>query len=137
MEELCPTAERVEDVNGKTQREPSATATENLLVAHKDLYVIFGGQTDMALGAVGVLDAKALDASQYFVGGEGWGDEAYEALMGKGYMKAVCITPGVPLGVNALQAVADHISNSKEYEPVIKVPADIVTAENAKEYFGK
>ncbi len=137
MSEFCPTAERIEDVDGKNQRDPSATATENLLVAHNDLYVIFGGQTDMGLAACGVLDAKGLDASQYFVGAEGWGDEAYEALTVKKYMKAVCITPGVPLGVTALEAIFANITEGTPYQAIIPVPADIVTAENAKEYFGK
>jgi len=137
MNEFCPTAERIKDLDGKCQRDLASTATENVLLAHDDLYVIFGAQTDMGLAACGVMEAKGLDASQYFVGAEGWGDEAYIALTKQKYMKAVCITPGVPLGIAALNAIYANKVQGVPYEAVVLVPADIVTADNADQYFGK
>jgi len=135
MKELCPTAERLTDVNAKCAREPAATAMENLLAAYKDLYVMFGANTDMGLGIVATLDSKALDPSQYFVGMEGWwSGEYYDAMMTKKYVKAMCITPGVPLGTTALQLISDNIKNGTPYPDKQQVPAVIVTQANEAQF---
>lgn len=135
MRELCPTAERLTDVNAKCAREPAATAIENLLAAHKDLYVMFGANTDMGLGIVATLDSKALPSDEYFVGMEGWWSrEYYDALVNKKYVKAMCITPGVPLGTTALQLISDNLNKGTAYPPVLEVQAVIVTQANAAQY---
>ena len=136
MKEFAPNAEMLTDIDGKSQRETAASATENLLTAHReDLHVFFGAQTEMGIGIAGVLDAQNVDPDQYFVGCEGWWDEEfYDYLVNKGLITAIAITPGVPLGVGALELFADFYNNGTPFPPVVEVDAVIVSTQNVSEH---
>ena len=135
MKEFCPTAEMLTDVDAKAQRELAATATENLLTAHNDLYVFFGAQTEMGMGISGVIDAKNLDPEKYFVSSEGWWDgEFYNAMVEKNIMKAMGIKPSVPLGEISLDLFADYFNNGTPFPPRVEVESVIVTTDNVDQH---
>jgi len=135
MQEYCPTAEQLTTVDAKAQRELAATKTEDLLTAHKDLYVIFAAQTEMGIGVAGVIDAKNLDPESIYVGSEGWWDgEFYSYLIDQKIINALAIKPSIPLGEIPLQLFNDYFTNGTPFPPVVELETDIVTQDNVSEY---
>ena len=135
MQEFCPTAEMLTDVDAKSQRELAATSTENLLTAHDDLYVMFASQTEMGMGIAGVVDAKGLNAADYWVGSEGWWDgEFYSALIDKQIIKAMGIKPSIPLGTTSLNLFYDFFTQGTPFPPLIEIESIIITTENYEDH---
>lgn len=137
ISEKAPSAEIVAEQDGKDDRATSMAIMENILTNNSDIAVMFGGNPDTQYGIIAALEAKGVDPAQVFVGGEGWGDETLKWMAGdKPYMKACFVTPPDLQASSAVNTVADYLEG-KSVESQTFIDADIVTTDNAKEYFSK
>jgi ribose transport system substrate-binding protein len=136
LSETAPGAEYVAEQNGENNRDKSMSIAENILTANPDTVVWYPVVEEMAFGVIAALDAKGIDPASVAVYAEGWGQETLENMAGeKPYMKGAMITPSTTLAREAVQAVADNLHNGKAFTQEMLQQTDIVTPENAVEYF--
>jgi ribose transport system substrate-binding protein len=136
LKDTAPNAEYVSEQNGENNRDKSMSIAENILTAHPDTVVWYTLVEEMAFGVIAALEAKGIDPETVAVYAEGWGQETLENIAGdKPYMKGAMITPSTILANAAVQAVADHLNDSQPFTKDMLLGTDIVTTENAVEYF--
>lgn len=136
LSETAPGAEYVAEQNGENSRDKSMSIAETVLTANPDTVVWFPLIEEMAFGVIAALDAKGIDPATVAVYAEGWGQETLENMAGdKPYMKGAMITPSTTLAREAVQAVADNLHDNKPFTKDMLLATDIVTPENAVEYF--
>ncbi len=135
IEELCPDAEIVGDHDGKNDRSVAMTVADNVLAADKDIQVWYTGMSDMGYGVAASMEAKGLDAANYFIATEGWGQETADHLRAENnYLKVACIPFGTDAARAAIEAVEAYIRDGVALEESTKVEIAIVTADNLDEY---
>jgi ABC-type sugar transport system, periplasmic component len=135
LAELCPGAEIVLQQDGEVKRELAMSIAENVLTAHPDTAVWFGANPDMAYGIIAALESKGIDPEKVAVYGEGWGEETLQWMLGdKPYLKGVLVTPPDKQAAYTIYAVDDYFKG-KTIEKETLIPTDIITKENAAEYF--
>ena len=136
LSETAPDAEYVAEQNGENNRDKSMSIAENILTANPDTVIWFPVVEEMAFGVIAALDAKGIDPATVAVYAEGWGQETLENMAGeRPYMKGAIITPSTTLAREAVQAVADNLHNNKSFTQEMLLQTDVVTPENAVEYF--
>lgn len=137
IKEKCPDAKVVAQQSGEAQRDKSMAIAENVLTSNPDTVVWLGVNPDTQYGIIAALESKNIDPSKVAVFGEGWGEETLNWLVGpKPYMKAAMVTPADKQSAYTINAIADFFEG-KKIEKETLIPTDIVTKENAVEYFKK
>jgi len=134
--ETAPNAVLVAEQDGQSNRDVSMSIAENILTANPDTQVWYPMVEEMAFGVIAALDGAGVDPASVAVYTEGWGQETLDNMAGpKPYLKGAVITPSTILANSSVQAVADYYNDGKEFTFEMNVPTDLVTTENAVEYF--
>jgi ribose transport system substrate-binding protein len=134
--ETAPNAVQVAEQDGQSNRDISLTITENILTANPDVVVWYPMVEEMAFGVIAGLDGAGVDPASVAVFTEGWGQETFDNMAGeKPYLKGAVITPSTILAEASVQAVADYLNDGKPFTFEMNLGSDIVTPENAVEYF--
>ena len=132
----APNAVYVAEQNGENNRDKSMSIAENILTANPDTVVWYTLVEEMAFGVIAALDAKGIDPATVGVYAEGWGQETLENMAGaKPYMKGAMITPSTTLAQAAVEAMAANLNDGTAFTKLMLQTTDIVTPENAVEYF--
>jgi ribose transport system substrate-binding protein len=136
LSETAPNAVYVAEQDGQSNRDVSMAIAENVLTANPDTQIWYPMVEEMAFGVIAALDAANVDPASVAVFTEGWGQETLDNMAGdKPYLKGAIITPSTILARNAVQAVADFYNDGKPFTKEMKLATDVVTPENAVEYF--
>lgn len=134
--ETAPNAVLVAEQDGQSNRDVSMSIAENILTANPDTQIWYPMVEEMAFGVIAALDGAGVDPASVAVYTEGWGQETLDNMAGpKPYLKGAIITPSTLLANASVQAVADFYNAGTPFTFEMKVPTDVVTTENAVEYF--
>lgn len=134
--ETAPNAVLVAEQDGKSNRDISFSIAENVLTAHPDTVIWYPMVEEMAFGVIAALDGAGIDPATVAVYTEGWGQETLDNMAGaKPYLKGAVITPSTILASASVQAVADYLNDGTPFTFEMNLGTDIVTTENAVEYF--
>lgn len=136
LAETAPNAEYVAEQDGQSNRDVSMSIAENVLTANPDTVIWYPMVEEMAFGVIAALDGAGVDPASVAVYTEGWGQETLDNMAGdKPYLKGAVITPSTILAQASVQAVADNLNDGTPFTFEMNMPTDIVTTENAVEYF--
>ncbi len=136
LQATAPDAEYVAEQNGENNRDKSMAIAENILTANPDTVVWYTLVEEMAFGVIAALDGKGVDPDKVAVYAEGWGQETLENMAGKKpYMKGAMITPSTTMAEAAVSAMAANLNENTPFTKMMLQTTDIVTPENAVEYF--
>jgi ribose transport system substrate-binding protein len=136
LSETAPNAEYVAEQDGQSNRDISMSIAENILIAHPDTVIWYPMVEEMAFGVIAALDGAGIDPASVAVYTEGWGQETLDNMAGdKPYLKGVVVTPSTILAEASVQAVADNLNDGEPFTFEMNMPSDLVTTENAVEYF--
>lgn len=136
LAETAPNAVYVAEQNGESNRDVSMAIAENVLTANPDTVIWYPMVEEMAFGVIAALDGAGVDPATVAVYTEGWGQETLDNMAGeKPYLKGAVITPSTILAEASVQAVADYLNDGKEFTFEMNLGTDVVTTENAVEYF--
>ena len=134
--ETAPNAVLVAEQDGQSNRDISFTIAENVLTANPDTVIWYPMVEEMAFGVIAALDGAGIDPASVAVYTEGWGQETLDNMAGdKPYLKGAVITPSTILAEGSMQAVADYLNDGTPFTFEMNLGSDIVTTENAVEYF--
>lgn len=134
--ETAPNAEYVAEQDGQSNRDVSMSIAENVLTANPDTVIWYPMVEEMAFGVIAALDGAGIDPASVAVYTEGWGQETLDNMAGeKPYLKGAVITPSTTLANAAVQAVADNLNDGEPFTFEMNMTSDLVTTENAVEYF--
>lgn len=136
LSETAPNAVYVAEQNGESNRDVSMAIAENVLTANPDTAIWYPMVEEMAFGVIAALDGAGVDPASVAVYTEGWGQETLDNMAGeKPYLKGAIITPSTILASASVQAVSDNLNEGKEFTFEMNLGTDVVTTENAVEYF--
>lgn len=132
----APGAEYIAEQNGEDNRATSMSVAETILTANPDVVIWYPFVEEMAFGVIAALEAKGIDPAKVAVFTEGWGQETLDNMAGpKPYVKGAMITPSTTLAKAAVDAVGAYINNGTALVKDLPQVTDLVTPENALEYF--
>jgi ribose transport system substrate-binding protein len=133
--ELSPKSVIVDEQDAGSERAKALDTTLQVLTAHPDIAVIFGGNTEMGMGAANALATINADPAKVAVYTEGWGAEFYDALVNEpAYMKAYATGPSVPIAEISVSIMADHLLNGTPLNEIETVEMQLLTKDNIDEY---
>jgi ribose transport system substrate-binding protein len=133
--ELSPNSVIVDEQDAGSERASALDTTLQVLTVHPDLAVIFGGNTEMGMGAANALATINADPAKVAVYTEGWGAEFYDALVNEpAYMKAYATGPSVPIAEISVAIMADHLLNGTPLNEIETVEMQLLTKDNIDEY---
>jgi len=136
LAETAPNAVLVAEQDGKSNRDISFSIAENILTANPDTVIWYPMVEEMAFGVIAALDGAGIDPATVAVYTEGWGQETLDNMAGaKPYLKGAVITPSTILARASVQAAADFLNNGTPFTFEMNLGSDLVTTENAVEYF--
>jgi len=135
--ELSPKSVIVDEQDAGCERAAALDITLQELTAHPDIAVIFGGNTEMGMGAANAFATIGADPAKVAVYTEGWGAEYYDALVNEpAYMKAYATGPSVPIAVKSVTIMADYLLNGTPFNKIETVEMVLITKDNIDEYKG-
>jgi ribose transport system substrate-binding protein len=135
--ELSPNSVIIDEQDAACERAMALDTTLQVLTAHPDIAVIFGGNTEMGMGAANALETIGADPEKVAVYTEGWGAEFRDALVKQGaYMKAYATGPSVPIAEKSVTIMADHLLNGTSLNEIETVEMVLITKDNIDEYQG-
>ena len=135
--ELSPNSVIVDEQDAGCERAAALDITLQELTAHPDIAVIFGGNTEMGMGAANALATIGADPAKVAVYTEGWGAEYYDALVNEpAYMKAYATGPSVPIAEISVTIMADHLINGTPLNKIETVEMVLITKDNIDQYKG-
>jgi ABC-type sugar transport system substrate-binding protein len=135
--ELSPNSVIVDEQDAGSERAKALDTTLQELTAHPDISVIFGGNTEMGMGAANAYATIGADPAKVAVYTEGWGAEFYDALVNEpAYMKAYATGPSVPIAVKSVTIMADHLLHGTPFNKIETVEMVLITKDNIDEYKG-
>jgi ribose transport system substrate-binding protein len=133
--ELSPNSVIVDEQDAGSERAKALDTTLQVLTVHPDLAVIFGGNTEMGMGAANALATINADPAKVAVYTEGWGAEFYDALVNEpAYMKAYATGPSVPIAEISVSIMADHLINGTPLNEIETVEMQLVTKDNIDQF---
>jgi ABC-type sugar transport system substrate-binding protein len=119
-------------ITANWQREKAMELTEGWLIADPEIDAIIAENDDMALGAVGAVQA-AERSDEIVIGGFDAIADAVQAIR-DGRLDATMFQDGVAQARKAIE-VAYQLAIGEEVEDVYELPFILITAENVDEYF--
>jgi len=124
---------------GEWNREKADKAMQNILVANAQIDAIWASDDDMALGAENALKAAGRDKTVWMLGGAGMKDIVKRVMDGDAMYPANITYPPSMIAVG-MQTAAGVMragkENSLKYMPKhLKLDVDLITPENAKNYY--
>jgi len=135
--ELSPKSVIVDEQDAHCERAFALDTTLQVLTAHPDIAVIFGGNTEMGMGAANALATIGANPAKVAVYTEGWGAEFYDALVNEpAYMKAYATGPSVPIAVKSVTIMADYLLNGTPLNEIETVEMQLITKDNIDEFKG-
>ena len=133
--ELSPNSVIVDEQDAGSERAKALDTTLQVLTAHPDIAVIFGGNTEMGMGAANAFATIGADPAKVAVYTEGWGAEFYDALVNEpAYMKAYATGPSVPIAEISVTIMADHLLNGTPLNEIETVEMQLLTKDNIDEF---
>ena len=133
--ELSPNSVIVDEQDASSERAKALDTTLQVLTAHPDIAVIFGGNTEMGMGAANAFATIGADPAKVAVYTEGWGAEFYDALVNEpAYMKAYATGPSVPIAEISVTIMADHLLNGTPLNEIETVEMQLLTKDNIDEF---
>jgi ribose transport system substrate-binding protein len=136
LKATAPGAEIVAEQNGADDRATAMSVAENVITANPDVVVWYPFVEEMAFGVIAALDAAGVDPAKVAVFTEGWGQETLDNMAGpKPWVKGAMITPSTTLAKAAVDAVGAFLNNGTALVKDLPQTTDLVTPENALEYF--
>jgi ribose transport system substrate-binding protein len=135
--ELSPNSVIVDEQDAGSERAKALDVTLQELTAHPDICVIFGGNTEMGMGAANAYATINADPAKVAVYTEGWGAEFYDALVNPpAYMKAYATGPSVPIAVKSVTIMANHLLKGTPFKKIETVEMVLITKDNIDQYKG-
>jgi ribose transport system substrate-binding protein len=133
--ELSPNSVIVDEQDASGERAAALDTTLQVLTAHPDIAVIFGGNTEMGMGAANAYATIGADPAKVAVYTEGWGAEFYDALVNDpAYMKAYATGPSVPIAEISISIMADFLLNGTPLNDIETVEMQLLTKDNIDDY---
>jgi ribose transport system substrate-binding protein len=133
--EYSPNSVIVDEQDAGSERAKALDTTLQELTAHPDIAVIFGGNTEMGMGAANALATIGADPAKVAVYTEGWGAEFYDALVNDpAYMKAYATGPSIPIAEISVKIMADHLINGTPLKKIETVPMQLVTKDTIDQF---
>ena len=133
--ELSPNSVIVDEQDASSERAAALDTTLQVLTAHPDIAVIFGGNTEMGMGAANALATIGADPAKVAVYTEGWGAEFYDALVKEpAYMKAYATGPSIPIAEKSVTIMADHLLNGTPLNKIETVEMQLITKDNIDQF---
>jgi ribose transport system substrate-binding protein len=132
---LSPKSVIVDEQDAACERAAALDITLQVLTAHPDIAVIFGGNTEMGMGAANALATIGADPAKVAVYTEGWGAEFYDALVKQpAYMKAYATGPSVPIAEKSVTIMANHLLKGTPFNEIETVEMQLITKDNIDKY---
>jgi ribose transport system substrate-binding protein len=132
---LSPKSVIVDEQDAACERAAALDITLQVLTAHPDIAVIFGGNTEMGMGAANALATIGADPAKVAVYTEGWGAEFYDALVKEpAYMKAYATGPSVPIAEKSVTIMANHLLKGTPLNEIETVEMQLITKDNIDKY---
>ena len=132
---FSPNSVIVDEQDCSCERALALDTTLNILTANPDIAVIFGGNTEMGMGAAAALATKGADPAKVGVYCEAWGAEFYDALVNDpAYMKAYMLGPSVPIAEKSVTIMADYLLKGTPFKEIETVEMVLVTKDNIDQY---
>jgi ribose transport system substrate-binding protein len=132
---LSPKSVIVDEQDAACERAAALDITLQVLTAHPDIAVIFGGNTEMGMGAANALATIGADPAKVAVYTEGWGAEFYDALVkAPAYMKAYATGPSIPIAEKSVTIMADHLLKGKPFNKIVTVEMQLITKDNIDQF---
>ena len=132
---LSPNSVIVDEQDAGSERAAALDTTLQVLTAHPDIAVIFGGNTEMGMGAANALATIGADPAKVAVYTEGWGAEFYDAMVrDPAYMKAYATGPSVPIAEKSIQIMADYLLHGKPFNEIETVEMQLITKDNIDQF---
>jgi len=132
---FSPNSVIVDEQDCSSERALALDTTLNILTANPDIAVIFGGNTEMGMGAAAALATKGADPAKVGVYCEAWGAEFYDALVNDpAYMKAYMLGPSVPIAEKSVTIMADYLLKGTPFKEIETVEMVLVTKDNIDQY---
>jgi ribose transport system substrate-binding protein len=133
--EFSPDSVIVAEQDCSSERALALDTTLNILTANPDIAVVFGGNTEMGMGAAAAFATKGADPAKVGVYCEAWGAEFYDAIVNDpAYMKAYMLGPSVPIAEKSVTIMADYLLKGTPFKEIETVEMVLVTKDNIGEY---
>ena len=133
--EFSPNSVIAEEQDCACERALALDTTLQVLTANPDIAVVFGGNTEMGMGAASAFATIGADPANVAVYCEAWGAEFYDALVNDpAYMKAYMLGPSVPIAEKSVTIMADYLLKGTPFNEIETVPMVLVTKENIDDY---
>ena len=130
-----PNSVIVDEQDASGERAAALDTTLQVLIAHPDVSVIFGGNTEMGMGAANAYATIGADPAKVAVYTEGWGAEFYDAMVNEpAYMKAYATGPSVPIAEISVTIMADYLLNGTPLNDIETVEMQLLTKDNIDEF---
>jgi ribose transport system substrate-binding protein len=132
---LSPKSVIIDEQDAACERALALDTTLQVLTAHPDIAVIFGGNTEMGMGAANALATIGADPAKVAVYTEGWGAEFYDALVKEpAYMKAYATGPSVPIAEKSVTIMANYLLKGTPLNEIETVEMQLITKDNIDKY---
>ena len=132
---LSPDSVIVDEQDCGSERAAALDTTLQVLTANPDIAVIFGGNTEMGMGAAAALATVGADPAKVGVYTEGWGAEFYDAMVNEpAYMKAYATGPSVPIAEKSVTIMADYLLKGTPFNKIETVQMQLLTKDNIAEF---
>jgi ABC-type sugar transport system substrate-binding protein len=130
-----PDSVTVDEQDCGSERAAALDTTLQVLTANPDIAVIFGGNTEMGMGAANALATAGADPDTQGVYTEGWGAEFYDAMVNEpSYMNAYATGPSVPIAEKSVTIMAEYLLNDVPFNKIETVQMVLLTKDNIDEY---
>jgi len=132
---FSPNSVIVAEQDCSSERALALDTTLNVLTANPDIAVVFGGNTEMGMGAAAAFATKGADPAKVGVYCEAWGAEFYDAIVNDpAYMKAYMLGPSVPIAEKSVTIMADYLLKGTPFNEIETVEMVLVTKDNIDQY---
>ena len=125
--------------SGMWNREKAETVMQNMLVANPNIDAIWASDDDMALGVENALRAAGREKDVWILGGAGMKDIVKRVMDGDPLFPAdITYSPSmIAVGISIVATIMEGGRDSVlSYMPkYIPLPVDLITPENAKQYY--
>ena len=130
-----PDSVTVDEQDAGSERAAALDITLQVLTANPDIAVIFGGNTEMGMGAANALATAGADPDRQGVYTEGWGAEFYDAMVNEpSFMNAYATGPSVPIAEKSVTIMAAYLLDGTPFNEIETVEMVLLTKDNIADY---
>lgn len=121
----------IEKVTNVSDLEAAMEEMKKIINKNNDCDVIFCGNDPTALGAIAAMQKMNRNGSAYIYGIDGSPDA--KVMIKAGYMEATSAQSPIKIGVVAVETAYKYM-NGQKVEKRIKIPVNLITRQNLKDY---